>query len=131
VTALPGRENEAMGKRVFVAVTGRQYEGFDTVGVASSRERAVPLFHGCVEDGRMECSHDDHRIEVWEVDGSIVEVLDVWRDEIEEAVAPRPSSPSSDTEAGPCSHRYDVLARDPEDRCLICGAAPSSDTEGR
>jgi hypothetical protein len=26
-----------------------------------------------------------------------VEVLDVWRDEIGEAVAPRPASPSSDT----------------------------------
>jgi hypothetical protein len=54
-----------------------------------------------------------------------------WRVPEDKREPPRAASPSSDTEAGPCSHRYDVLARDPEDRCLICGAAPSSDTEGR
>jgi hypothetical protein len=98
--ALPGRENEAMATRVFVAVTARQYEGSDTVGVCSTRERAAAAFRRCVEDGRLRCYHDEHTIETWEVDGS-VEVIDVYADEILDALAaipaPRPASPSSDT----------------------------------
>jgi hypothetical protein len=56
--------------------------------------------------------------------------MDALRAALAALRSPRAASPSSDTEAGPCAHRYDVLARDPNDRCLICGAAPS-DTEGR
>jgi hypothetical protein len=91
-----------MAQRVFVAVTARQYEGSDTVGVCSTRERAAAAFRHCIEGGRLQCSHDEHWVEVWTVNGAC-EPVEVFADEILDALAsipaPRPASPSSDTEA--------------------------------
>lgn len=85
---------------VYVAVTSRQHEGSDTVGVCSTRERAAAAFRRCVEDGRLRCYHDEHTIETWEIDGS-VEARDVYEDEILDALTlvPPPSPrPAPDTE---------------------------------
>jgi hypothetical protein len=75
---------------VYVAVTRRQHEGNDTVGVFSSRQRAAAAFVQCVEDGRVRCSHDEHWVEVWIVDGARASV-EVYEDEILDALASIPA----------------------------------------
>jgi hypothetical protein len=82
---------------VYVAVTSRQYEGSDTVGACSTRERAAAAFVHCIYDGRVDCNHDAHWVEAWTIDGAC-EPIEVFADEILDAVAATSLAAPSDTE---------------------------------
>lgn len=80
---------------VYLTVVSYDYEGDSVLAVSSTREKALAAFaERCADPdhpGRIDCGHDAHFVEAWEVDGKAASE-EVWKEQIEEAMlaaAPR------------------------------------------